>query len=228
MESDEIVSQYGLGRIHEPDSRDCDYLARERLTASDHSQRSTSKYFKCGPQLDQGQLPRCIGFGGRDMLAASPQMLKKHDPTPETLYFGAQDNDDWPGRDYDGSSVRGLAKFMQQQGLIKGDYLWAFDAKTVLDWILTGKGPVIFGTSWYRSMFSPNKKGIVTEISGPNDGGHCYLAYGANEKTGLVAFQNSWGSGWGLKGKFFLPIALVDRLIKEDGEALMSIEPVTA
>lgn len=224
MLSDEIVSQFGLGRLPEDDPKDCDYLAKVRLAAAEPVRRKTSRYYKLGPRINQLTTPRCVGFGGRNFLAASPKMVKANDPTPETLYFGAQDNDEWPGRNYDGSSVRGLAKFMLKQWYIQGEYLWAFDVQTVLDWLLTDKGPVIFGTNWYRSMFTPNAKGIITEISGPLDGGHCFVAYGANEKAQTISFVNSWGDKWAKNGTFILPVPLVERLIRENGEALMSLE----
>jgi hypothetical protein len=225
MESDEIVTQFGMGRLPEPDTRDSNFLAKHRLAAAEPAPRKPYRYFKLAKKrLNQLATPRCVGFGSRNFLETAPNMYKKPEPSPETLYFGAQDNDEWPGRDYDGSSVRGAAKFLLQQGLIKGEYLWAFDVQTVLDWILTGQGPVLFGTNWYRSMFRPNAEGIITEISGPLDGGHCFLAYGANEKKQTISFINSWGADWGNNGTFIVPVPLVDRLIKEDGEALMSFQ----
>jgi hypothetical protein len=217
------VAQYGLGRIYSPDPNDCKFLARDRLEAK--PQRAKSLMYHIGPIIDQGQTPKCVGFSGRNLLTSSPHAYTADLPDGPAIYTGAQQNDDQPGENYDGTTVRGGAKFLQGAGLITGDYLWAYDVDTVLDWILTGKGCVWFGTNWYTSMFSPNARtGLISKISGNLEGGHAYLARGADQK--YVYFVNSWGSSWSLNGTFYLSHSNVNRLLKEQGEACMATELV--
>jgi hypothetical protein len=223
MESTNTVPQYGLGRLFAPDERDCEYLAKRLLSAEPDKPRAKYRYYKLGPRINQGNTPQCVGYSARNFLAASPKMRKHAEPHPTVLYRGAQEHDEWPGNNYAGSSVRGAAKYMQQQGYITGDYLWAFDVETVLDWILRSKGPVIFGTNWYTSMYEPDKKGFVT-LGGRIDGGHAYLVYGANEAKGTLSCVNSWGPTWGKNGTFGMSLETAHRLINEYGEALMSTE----
>jgi C1A family cysteine protease len=36
-------------------------------------------------------------------------------------------------------------------------------------------------------------------------GGHAIMAVGYNDKTKMFKIRNSWGSGWGDKGYFYMP-----------------------
>lgn len=216
--------QYGLGRReHVPDARDRLYRAATLLQA-EPVMRAPYKYFTPGQRLNQGTSSACTGHSARHLLSASPNRYKLATPDQWALYNGAQLHDEWPGEDYDGSSVRGAAKFMQKQGLLQS-YLWAWNTDMVLDWVLGGKGPVMLGTNWYYSMFEPDKKGrIVVPAGARNAGGHAYLLYGANGKQGTVSILNSWGRGWGKDGTATMDCELLERLLQEDGEACMAIE----
>ena len=40
-------------------------------------------------------------------------------------------------------------------------------------------------------------------------GGHAVLAVGYDEKKQIVLVRNSWGTGWGVKGYFWMPYAYI-------------------
>jgi C1A family cysteine protease len=89
------------------------------------------------------------------------------------------------------------------------------------------KRPVAFGFSVYESFMSDAvaKTGIVP-MPGPNEaieGGHAVLAVGY--KDSLVKCRNSWGTGWGLAGYFWMPKDyLLNRSLASDFWKIMKME----
>lgn len=72
---------------------------------------------------------------------------------------------------------------------------------------LAGGYPVIFGFSVYESFEDTGSDGSVwmpKETEGLI-GGHCVLAVGYDSRYQRMICQNSWGTGWGEKGFFYLP-----------------------
>jgi len=55
-------------------------------------------------------------------------------------------------------------------------------------------------------------------------GGHAVLFIGFNDKTKLVAFQNSWGTSWGDKGFGYLPYDFFDNGLANDFWTIRSEE----
>ncbi len=210
-------NDYGLGRIAAADDRD-----RKHLMAAVIADKPvpTYRYLRTGATLDQGATSSCVGHAWVAFLMAAPTMTK--DVNPFWLYRAAQDYDEWPGHNYDGSSVRGGAKYLQQEGRLSS-YVWAFEAQTVADFILGGHGSVVAGTNFYDQMFRPDKHGFVQPF-GRIVGGHAYLAVGYSRTRGVFRFLNSWGTAFGDKGRFWMLGEHVDRLIREDGEACAAIE----
>jgi hypothetical protein len=160
-----------------------------------------------------------VGYSWHARLRALPNLQR--DPSPEIIYALAQRNDEWPGEDYDGSSVRGGAKALQAMGKISA-YGWAFNAQDALQWV-GNHGPVVLGTNWYASMMTPRQDGILI-VKGRNIGGHAYLLLGYDDRKDLALIQNSWGTDWGLNGRAWIRYVDLDRLIKEDGEACAPTE----
>lgn len=62
-------------------------------------------------------------------------------------------------------------------------------------------GYVIISMPWHKDY--KLKDGVYTYSSDETRGNHAVVIYGWNEKGWLI--QNSWGKGWGQKGKFILP-----------------------
>jgi hypothetical protein len=219
-----------LGRISAPDARDKQHhmsavLPRRAIAI-------TSKTWVPGQILDQGDRPACVGYSWTGFLLASPTRTKIANLTgglsyPVELYSSAQKVDEWPGEDYDGTSVRAGAKVLANQNRLS-EYVWAWDAETLKRFILA-RGPAVIGINWYETMFATNERGFLL-VDGPLAGGHAILVLGYSKSRNAFRLLNSWGAGWGEHGRAWIRFADMERLIEEDGEACSAVEviPVVA
>jgi hypothetical protein len=172
----------------------------------------------------------CVGNGWAHELAASPVVVPGVDePFAIRIYHEAQRRDQWPGEDYDGSSVLGGAKAVQAFGYMP-EYRWAGVGSTsVIDDVmlaLSHHGPVVLGTNWLENMFDSAPS--VLDVSGAVAGGHCYLARGLLlkprfAKEPVVRIRNSWGRSWGVEGDAFIRVSDLERLLKDNGEACVPV-----
>lgn len=231
-----------LGRRSAPDSRDLRYRMPSVRFAGPSLQR---KLWRPGSVLDQGPTSSCVGHAWWGLLAAGPMMQQLLNVGPHRIYHDAQRIDEWPGEDYDGTSVRAGAKVLQQLGLVSG-YQWAYTADEVL-FNLLARGPVVLGTWWFPEMDRPNEDGAVhLEHAWAALGGHSYLCYGydprpvrGNDNPGDQGFtprscergwfrcQNSWGKRWGDGGRFWISWDDLEFLLSgpgQDGEACSAVE----
>ena len=207
---------YGLGRRQAPDERDQGHLMSMVLGAVVRPQKKTWRVWWKG---NQGQTPQCVGYAWYALLRALPHLQRE--PDAATIYHAAQQVDEWPGEDYEGTSVRGGAKALKAAGKLTA-YAWAFTVEDILNWLGT-HGPVVLGTNWYQGMFEADKTGLIVP-TGSLAGGHAYLVLGYDEATKRLLCQNSWGTGWGLRGRFSLHYEDAERLLHEDGEACTPVE----
>jgi hypothetical protein len=174
--------------------------------------------------LDQGWTSECTCYSGKRIINASPlranidrDVRLNLDTTP--LYHYAQSIDEWPGTDYDGTSVLAAAKSFQYHGLTSG-YRWCFGLEDVLRTV-SWYGPVGIGVTWYESMFetAPDGKLIVDTESGIA-GGHAVTIIGVNVDNETVVISNSWGVGWGDRGRCYMSWSDLDMLLEDWGEAV--------
>jgi len=115
-----------------------------------------------------------------------------------------------------GSTGIGVAKAAMQMGLISG-YTHTFSFDDTLKALSTQ--PVIIGVNWYNGFFEPDADGIISIAA--NDtiaGGHEFVLDEIDVERQLVGATNSWGESWGLNGRFYIPFALLKRLLNEDGD----------
>jgi hypothetical protein len=212
----------GLGRRHAPDLRDNKYRLAPPVP------KVSRKSWFAPPVLDQGNTSECVGHAARSLLSAGP-VINKAGPDQHALYRGAQANDEWPGTDYEGTSVRGAMKFLQGLGFVT-EYRWAQTIDDIVNHCLT-TGPVDMGTNWYREMFTPDRWGYI-EPKGANDGGHSWLVglsidvehKNPDGTKGRARMQNSWGRGWGQNGRAWITLKNLEQLLHEDGEAAVAVE----
>ncbi len=214
----------GLGRLVSQDERDKKFLLPRRKEAG----RITQRYWTSKHALDQGASSACVGFSGFRWLTSYP-ISNSPSFSPFDLYHAAQKQDEWPGENYDGSSVRGLFKVFKEKDYVS-EYRWAESVDHIVDHLLT-TGPVVVGTSWTVGMFMADNHGYIDDIGGQSVGGHAYLLIGANrmrEKAdgtqGAVRILNSWGTGWAQKGRAWLSFKALAELMAQDGEACTATE----
>lgn len=174
------------------------------------------------PSLDQGNEGSCVGFGSTHMLAAAPYMHTMTYDFARGIYLDAKKVDEWQGEDYEGTSVRAGMKVLRSRGLIS-EYLWTRSAETVRDYVLR-RGPVVMGTTWYKSMMDTDIKGFI-HPDGASVGGHCWTVLGWSESQEAFRGIQSWGMGWGDRGRFWIKLDAFKFLLEEDGgEACSPLE----
>ena len=208
-----------FGRRFAADPRDAKHPMRkvlpERITL-------ISKFYDTGPLLDQGDTPMCVGYAWKQFLQSMP-IMSSGPPDAPTIYHEAQTLDEWPGENYDGTSVRGGAKALLRDTKL-ASYVWAANAADVRDFLIT-KGTVVIGSDWRYQMFFPNATSGLLKLGGPVVGGHAYLVCGYDVDKNWFQMINSWGP-WGLHdtGKAFMAFGDLDKLIRAQGEACAALE----
>lgn len=196
-----------------------------------------------GEILDQGNEGACVGFGWTQEALMSPvrvpvnHMLKRlfiggnGNSVAHTIYREAKGQDDWPGDDYEGTSVLAGAKVMSSLYYLR-EYRWCFDIIDVIQ-TLIHHGPVVLGIEWHESMYKPDLYGELT-VSGPVVGGHCIVASGyhpqkivhpssAQPARPMIQLTNSWGSDWGHGGQAWIEVPALRSLLEANGEACVPV-----
>jgi len=219
------MTEHGLGRREAIDPRDRAH--RMRWLLGPLPERRTKYWPLFFPPLDQGATSSCVGHGWKSWMLAAPtiQTRPTAEPTAMSIYLEATRLDEWEGNEGDlnsGTSVRAGAKALEARGLL-AEYTWAWDVDTVADW-LSVRGPVVLGTVWPRSFFTPEPSGLVRwPADSAIAGGHCYLALGWDQRRGRVRCVNSWGR-WNGNGRFWVDGETLERLFAADGEAATAVE----
>lgn len=79
--------------------------------------------------------------------------------------------------------------------------------------------PVITGVNWYDSFDSPDSSGVITISPGASvRGGHEFVVDGNQTTTQMVAAWNSWGTDWGVGGRFYFSWSTWEQLLSEQGD----------
>lgn len=174
--------------------------------------------------FDQGALPQCVAYAWTANMLAAPIITPTGAPASWAawLYGEAQKIDRIPGA-HDGTTVRAAAQVLKASGKL-ASYVWGETAHQVAAHLYT-RGPVVLGTNWYAGMSDVTRgAGATMHGTGRNEGGHAYLAIGISMPRRAIRVLNSWGSEWGDRGRAWMPLALLDRLLSEDGEACSALE----
>lgn len=158
------------------------------------------------------------GWRGTD-TAARPGLKKITESIARTLYSEATALDSipgtWPPTDT-GSSGLAAAKALVKSGYATA-YTHCFDTATVLA-TLAHVGPVMIGSQWRTGMDSPNANGQI-RYAGAVRGGHEYLLDEIDVANQLVWLTNSWGLGYGIKGRACMSWADLKALLADSGDA---------
>ena len=214
-------TQLGLGHLGEtPDVRDWPIealYASEGLVAA-RTFPAAYKVTGMPAVLNQGNTPQCVAFSSAAMKGHQDHIDQREwFDFDESLFF----------KDIHGTSqgahVRDAMNQMLNSGYpLDGGNIVAtlqhriaayFTVPANLDAIkaaIIDFGPVVVTTTWYGSWFRPTAQGVLPAPNFPV-GGHAVLAYGWNDRWGLLC-RNSWGSQWGVAGDFFMPTQYVQHL----------------
>jgi Papain family cysteine protease len=176
-----------------------------------------------GAFLDQGQEGACVGFAWAHELAARPKINPvSEDLARNRIYKRAQTIDEWPGEQYEGTSVIAGAKIVQKELAGMLEYRWGFGLQD-LRLGVGHEGPAVLGVNWYEGMFNTLPDGFV-QVAGGVAGGHAILCYSVNNKEKYFRLHNSWGPDWGQKGTCKVRFQDMERLLDEQGEACFPVK----
>jgi hypothetical protein len=229
------MAEYGLGRKpHKRDERD--YMLREAVPFPVSLPVAGVQWWAMAGhdmRINQGAEGTCVGHGCTNVLMAAPS---EHSTFPSfkdpynahlfarELYYDATGD----GTYQEGAYTRDALNVLVERGQIAAYYRLG-GVEEIKSTLLTF-GPVTFGSTWYRPMFTPVAKyGNYYLRVDPNavvEGGHLYCLTGVNlaptEGPPYVRMENSWGPGWGKNGT--ARIAIDDLSILFDGDAYVLTE----
>lgn len=215
----------GLGRLFIPDERDRAFPAQLVLPKKAAAVKPYKYHNQSGWWGDQGDTPHCVGYSIAHWLEDGPITHAGIAPVLNPyndIYRRAQDIDEWPGTDYDGTSVRAGMKAAQERGYVHS-YYWATTIDEIVQCI-SNVGPVVVGTVWTHDMFFPDPKTGIIRPTGYESGGHAYVLNGYNLKKRLFRIKNSWGRLWGLEGNAWISFDDFKILLDNWGEACIAVE----
>jgi hypothetical protein len=208
-----------LGRHVLHDSRSLQYQVEPRDAATLKSVRHMRRI----PILDQGQLGSCTGNAAVGVLGTDPFVTTVPSVGALTEAFAVKVYSDatkldpyggtYPPTDT-GSDGLSVAKVLKNLGLISG-----YQHATSLAAVLTAlqDKPVIVGTKWLSSMFTPASDGRIN-ISGSNEGGHEYEIDEIDVENRRLWMDQSWGQSFGLQGRAYFTWDDFGQLLADRGD----------
>ena len=194
----------------------------------------TVRHMRHGAVLDQGNLGSCTGNAGIGDLMTDPCSGTWTSPryTPnETgavqLYSDATAADGYPGTyppDDTGSDGLTIAKVLQKAGVVSG-YQHTFTLDDALKAL--SQYPLMVGTQWMNSMFTPDSDGVLTVDRGSGvAGGHEYVIDEYDATRDMVGMTNSWGESWGVSGRAYIKADDLGWLLSQQGDVIVLL-PLT-
>lgn len=141
------------------------------------------------------------------------------------IYRRAQQLDEWPGENYEGTSMRGGAKALAEMGFVSS-YYWAEALPEITDSLLY-HGPGAMGSDWFASMFNPVLRADATgtkrwfidvDPASGVAGGHEYTITAVNISAKCVRILNSWGEEWGERGHAWMSFEDLELLMDREGD----------
>jgi C1A family cysteine protease len=171
---------------------------------------------------DQGPLGSTVGYsiGYTIEISLKLKQITAPDISSRGIYETAKDYDEWPGTDYEGTSVLGALKATRELGFFsESDWpsnqakrpptikpimkIKGYSKLAATTDVLTRlkAGQPVAASIQIPSEFDNPKNGVV-KLSATSKpiGGHSICIVGYNEETKLFKFANSWSEKWGDKG----------------------------
>ncbi|MEO1112971.1 MAG: C1 family peptidase, partial [Pseudomonadota bacterium] len=181
------------------------------------------------PIRDQGGEGSCTGFALSSAITFLNRLRHARLSSPveaplasaRMLYEMAKLNDEWPGEDYEGSSIRAALKGFFNNGVCsedlapyrEGERNWYLNKHQAEDARKVGLGAyfrlrpqiidyhaalneagVIYASAMVHRGWQRPRRGDIAP-SNVTEGGHAFIIVGYDDKGFLI--QNSWGEQWG-------------------------------
>lgn len=170
------------------------------------------RFYRPGKVMDQGKTSLCVGYAACALLQAEP-ITQTLDPLK--IYNQAKKKDGFPG--IAGTTVYAGAKALEYFG-VSSHAFFAYEPAKVYECIAS-ISPVMVGLVMSERMRNPDAKGQV-KAGTSNREGHCFLGYGVDYETERIYFQNSWGTKWGIFGRFWMRFAEFEKAFSREGVAV--------
>jgi hypothetical protein len=210
-----------LGRHVNQDSRSREHPASRAPKIVSVKHRAT------GLPLNQGELGSCTANALCGALDSAPDFsggtpLSEADAIHVYEKETSLEGQPYPPNDPGGSGLM-VCKAAKQLGLISS-YKHAFGIQHALEALVLR--PVITGIKWYTSFDSPDPHtGLVELTPGATvRGGHEILADEIDAPNRLVWFWNSWGTQFGLGGRFCMSFDTWQQLLQDQGDVTVPLK----
>ncbi len=240
----------GLGRAAPPTWDHIEkYPALRMIAGPEVCERTLAMSSHWRRTYDQGTTPRCVGYS----VSQERSLSERRTFDADWLYAQCKARDGYPG---DGTYLRVAYDVMRESGHVavtrgRGKIREAvnpaygierFEWATTISQIrhaIQAERAVVVGTNFYARMFTPVRHGSVYwlpkghEHLGSNAGGHAYLLHRVSDRYEAFFTPNTWGQadrdwnpgedGWPIAA---IPYSLMERLLGEDGEAVLVVDRV--
>jgi hypothetical protein len=212
-------SRRRLGRHiqHDPASRDFPAAQAPAIISVSHA--------AVGLPLNQGNVGSCTAEALCGALDSAPDLqgaTPKNQTDALELY---QVETKLEGKPYPPNDPGGTGLFVckaaKQLGWINS-YTHAFGIEQALKALVLR--PVITGIHWYTSFDTPDPEGLVAIAPGATvRGGHEVVADEIDATNSLVWFWNSWGTQFGVGGRFCMSFATWATLLTQQGDVTVPL-----
>jgi hypothetical protein len=168
-------------------------------------------------------LGSCVANAGAGVLSTAPFTHRFHEATAVRFYARVTAADEFPGAwppDDTGSSGLAFAKLARTLGLIDR-YDHAFSLEATLTAMQTRA--VMLGLTWRTGADQPDPDGRIHPLTGDVRGGHEIVADELDVENRRVWLTQSWGLGYGLRGRCWVSWDDLGAWLADDGDATVLI-----
>jgi hypothetical protein len=219
--SEQHITGKRLGRHVEHDPR-------SRAFAAERAPQIISvKHQATGLPLNQGEIGSCTANALCGALDSAPNFnggtpLDEQEAVSVYELETKLEGQPYPPNDPGGSGLM-VCKAAKQLNLITS-YKHAFGLQHALEALVLR--PVITGISWYTSFDTPDPTTGLVEIApgATVRGGHEIVADEIDAENELVWFWNSWGTQFGLGGRFCMKFATWGQLLENQGDVTVPLK----
>ncbi|MEO6071280.1 MAG: C1 family peptidase [Chitinophagaceae bacterium] len=150
-----------------------------------------------------------VGSDSGAFLRDGIKSLEKDGVCPEKEW--SYDDDDAPGAKYSQKPPQKCYKDALKSQITS--YMRLTHNLTSFKSCLAEKFPFVFGFTVYESFMGNEVRTTgIMPLPRPSEkvrGGHAVMAVGFDDAQQAVLVRNSWGTGWGIKGHFWMPYAYI-------------------